>query len=89
LSTPINKQGKTQRDVDHQDAKMDVKLAIDYLMYKGFDLKGIVDTKAKTKNAQSLRERLSGNEEVAKNTRRSPRRKGGAVDLENLDLTIK
>lgn len=89
LSTPVNKQGKTQRDVDHQDAKMDVKLAIDYLMYKGFDLKGIVDTKAKTKNAQSLRERLSGNEEVAKNTRRSPRRKSGAVNLENLDLTIK
>jgi hypothetical protein len=88
LSAPVTKNGQTQRDVDHQDAKMDVKLAIDYLMYKGFDLKGIVDTKAKTQNAKSLRDRIGKNEETAKNARRNTRKRGGDVDLESLDLTI-
>jgi len=88
LSTPVTREGYTQRDLDHRDADMDVKLAIDYLMYKGFDLGGIVETKAKTQNARSLKDRISRNEDRVKSTRRSTRRKGGNVDLENLDLSI-
>ena len=34
ISQPVDKAGKTQRDLDHLEADMDVKLAIDYLMYK-------------------------------------------------------
>jgi len=88
LSTPVTQEGQTQRDIDHQDADMDIKLAIDYLMYKGFDLGGLVETKAKTQNARSLKDRISRNEESVKSTRRSSRRKGGNVDLENLDLSL-
>ena len=88
LSTPVTREGQTQRDIDHQDADMDIKLAIDYLMYKGFDLGGLVETKAKTQNARSLKDRISRNEESVKSTRRSSRRKGGNVDLENLDLSL-
>tara|TARA_R110000744_G_scaffold367848_1_gene477462 strand:- start:145 stop:1266 length:1122 start_codon:yes stop_codon:yes gene_type:complete len=88
LSTPVTSEGYTQRDLDHRDADMDIKLAIDYLMYKGFDLGGLVETKAKTQNARSLKDRISRNEESVKSTRRSSRRKGGNVDLENLDLSI-
>ena len=88
LSTPVTREGQTQRDIDHQDADMDIKLAIDYLMYKGFDLGGLVETKAKTQNARSLKDRISRNEDSVKSTRRSSRRKGGNVDLENLDLSL-
>lgn len=88
LSTPVTREGYTQRDLDHRDADMEVKLAIDYLMYKGFDLGGIVEAKAKTQNARSLKDRISRNEDRVKSTRRSTRRKGGNVDLENLDLSI-
>ena len=88
LSTPVTQEGQTQRDIDHQDADMDIKLAIDYLMYKGFDLGGLVETKAKTQNARSLKDRISRNEDSVKSTRRSSRRKGGNVDLENLDLSL-
>jgi len=88
LSTPVTREGYTQRDIDHRDADMEIKLAIDYLMYSGFDLGGLVETKAKTQNARSLKDRISRNEDRVRNTKRSSRRKGGNVDLESLDLSI-
>jgi hypothetical protein len=87
LSAPVTKEGYTQRDIDHANAKMDVKLAIDYLMYTGFDLSDIISNKAKTQNAKTLRERISRNEDKVKSTRRSTRRSKN-VDLDNLDLSI-
>jgi hypothetical protein len=87
LSTPVTKEGYTQRDVDHSNADMDIKLAIDYLMYTGFDLSNLIDSKAKTQNAKTLKERISRNEDKVKSTRRSTRRNKN-VDLDGLDLSI-
>ena len=87
LSTPVTKEGYTQRDVDHANADMEVKLAIDYLMYKGFDLNGLISSKAKTQNAKTLRERIGRNEERVRSTRKSSRRSKN-VDFDNLDLNI-
>jgi len=87
LSKPVDNNGYTQRDVDHSEANMEVKLAIDYLMYKGFNLKDIINTKAKTKATKSLRDKISKNEEGVKSARKATRRSKN-VDLENLDLTI-
>tara|TARA_R110002020_G_scaffold6390_1_gene27223 strand:- start:645 stop:1766 length:1122 start_codon:yes stop_codon:yes gene_type:complete len=87
LSTPVNKQGNTQRDIDHANADMDIKLAIDYLMYTGFDLSDIISSKAKTQNAKTLRERIGNNETKVKSTRKSTRRSKN-VDFDNLDLSI-
>ena len=87
LSTPVNKQGNTQRDIDHANADMDIKLAIDYLMYTGFDLSDIISSKAKTQNAKTLRERIGTNEDKVKSTRKSTRRSKN-VDFDNLDLSI-
>ena len=87
LSTPVSKEGHTQRDIDHSNADMEIKLAIDYLMYTGFDLSDIISSKAKTQNAKTLKERISRNEDKVKSTRRSARRSKN-VDLDNLDLTI-
>ena len=87
LSKPVSDNGYTQRDVDHSKADMEVKLAIDYLMYKGFNLKDIINTKAKTKATKSLRDKISKNEEGVKSARKATRRTKN-VDLDNLDLTI-
>ena len=88
ISSPINKNGQTQRDLDHSDASMDVKLAIDYLMFKGFKLNDIINTKAKTKSAKSLRDKISRNEDKVKSARGATRRKSTSFDIDDLDLSI-
>ena len=87
LSKPVTREGYTQRDIDHSEAEMETKLAIDYLMYKGFNLDQIINTKAKTKASKSLREKISKNEETVKSARRKSRRSKN-VDLDDLDLSI-
>jgi|TARA_R110000744_G_scaffold2647_2_gene10591 hypothetical protein len=87
LSRPVTNDGYTQRDVDHQEAEMEKKLAIDYLMFKGFDLNSIINTKARTKSVQSLKERVSRGEETVKSARRS-KRKNSKFDIDDLDLNI-
>ena len=87
LSKPVDNNGYTQRDMDHAEADMEVKLAIDYLMYKGFNLKDIINTKAKTKATRTLRDKISKNEEGVKSARKATRRSKN-VDLDNLDLSI-
>tara|TARA_R110000764_G_scaffold43637_1_gene98134 strand:- start:372 stop:572 length:201 start_codon:yes stop_codon:yes gene_type:complete len=66
---------------------MDVKLAIDYLMYKGFNLKDIIQTKAKTQSTKSLRQKISKNEENVKSARKRSRVSKN-IDLDNLDLSL-
>ena len=87
LSTPVSKEGYTQRDLDHAEAEMETKLAIDYLMYKGFNLDQIINTKAKTKATKSLREKISKNEDTVKSARKQSRRSKN-IDLDDLDLSI-
>ena len=89
ISNPVNSNGQTQRDIDHGSAEMEVKLAIDYLMFKGFKLDDIIKTKAKTSNAKSLRDKISKNEEKIRSAKKTTRRsRGGSVDLDNLDLNF-
>ena len=88
ISNPVTNDGRTQRDLDHSEAEMETKLAIDYLMFKGFDLSKLVETKARTSNAKSLRDRISRNEERVKSARGRQRRKSKQVDLDDLDLNI-
>jgi hypothetical protein len=87
LSQPVNKDGHTQRDVDHREADMDVKLAIDYLMYKGFDLESLVNTRAKTVSSRSLRDKISRSESSVKSARKASRRTK-KFDIDDLDLSI-
>ena len=87
LSKPVTKEGYTQRDLDHSQAEMEKKLAIDYLMYKGFNLEEIINKKAKTTATKTLREKISKNEETVKSARKQARRTK-SFDLDNLDLNI-
>jgi len=89
ISSPVTREGQTQRDLDHGNAEMEVKLAIDYLMFKGFKLDDIIKTKAKTSNAKSLRDKISKNEEKIRSAKKATRRpRGGAIDLDSLDLNF-
>ena len=87
LSRPVNQEGLTQRDIDHSEAEMDKKLAIDYLMFKGFNLDQIINTKARSKNSRSLKDKISRNQDTVKNARKSSRRTK-SFDIDELDLSI-
>jgi len=88
VSRPVAQDGSTQRDLDHNESELEVRLAIDYLMFKGFDLKNIINKKARSQNARTLRDKISSNEERVKSARKAGRRKSKSVDLEDLDLNF-
>ena len=67
ISAPVNKQGNTKRDMDYSNAPLETKLAIDYLLYKGFNLSDIITTKAKTESANNLRSKLQLGQEKLRN----------------------
>ena len=83
--TKTDSEGKTAIEKAHMDSSTEVKLAIDYLMFKGFNLKDIIATKAKTDSAKSLRKKIKSNKSVKSASR--PKRKGG-FDIDNLDLNL-
>ena len=56
-------------------------------MYKGFKLDDIINKKAKTKSARSLRDKISKNEDMVKNARKAGRR-SKSFDIDDLDLSI-
>ena len=85
ISAPVDDQGNTQRDLDYSEADMDIKLAIDYLMYSGFNLSDIIDTKARTKSVENLRSRIQTNEERVKSARKAQRRQK-TFDPDQLDI---
>ena len=86
ISAPVDDSGRTQREMDYNQAPMEVKLAIDYLLYSGFDLSGIINTKAKTASARNLRDRIVANQEQVKSARGAQRRKQQAFDPDQLDI---
>ena len=86
ISQPVDKQGNTQRDLDHESAEMDVRLAIDYLMFKGFKLEDMIKTKAKTETAKTLRKQIKRSTRSVKGAKG----KGGSksFDVDNLALSL-
>ena len=87
ISAPVDESGRTQRDVDYSEADMDIKLAIDYLMFSGFNLEDIISTKAKTESARNLRDRIVSNQERVRSAKGQSRRKQTAFDPDSLDIT--
>ena len=87
ISRPVDQEGRTQRDLDHSNAEIDVKLAIDYLMYKGFDINSLISTKAKTQSTRTLRDKLAGRQESIKSAKKATRRTT-KFNVDDLDLSI-
>lgn len=86
ISAPVDDSGMTQRDKDYNSADMEIKLAIDYLLYSGFNLEDIINTKAKTASARGLRDRIISNQERVKSAKGAQRRRQTAFDPDQLDI---
>ena len=85
ISAPVGPNGETQRDLDMMELDLETRIAMDYLAFSGFDLNGIIDKKARTKSAQSLREKIISNEDRIKSARKATRSK--KFDVDNLDMS--
>ena len=86
ISTPVNKNGHTQSMVDRQSATQEQRLLMDYLMFKGLNLKDIIATKAKSQNTRTLKDRI---QRASKTTLKSAKKKTKAktnLDLNDLDF---
>lgn len=86
ISKPVDKQGRTKRDVDYASAEMDAKLALDYLMYKKLQLSDIISTKVKSASAQNLRQKIQSNQERVKNFGKAEKGKIKTFDPDQLDV---
>ena len=86
ISAPVDKSGRTRRDMDYANSELDVKLAIDYLMYKGMNLQDIITTKAKTQSVMNLRDKIQRNEERVKNYGKIEKNKAKKFDPDQLDM---
>ena len=86
ISEPRDQSGKTQRDIDYANADLEVKLAIDYLMYKGLNLSDIIQTKAKTESVKSLRDKIQTQQDRVKNYGKVDRNGNKKFDPDQLDL---
>lgn len=85
ISHGVDEHGNTQRDLDYANAPVEIKLAIDYLMYSGFELEDIIETKARTKSVENLRDRIRSNEDRVKSARKAQRR-SQTFDPDQLDI---
>ncbi len=58
MTSPVNKQGNTQRDIDRSKLDTESALALEYLIYQGFDLTKLSQNVSNTKKTQSLKNKL-------------------------------
>lgn len=59
MTNPINEQGATQRDLDRQNIDQETALAVEYLLYQGFDLRKLATSAAATQKVSTLKSKLS------------------------------
>ena len=71
MSEARDNQGRTQRMIDQESMDLETQLALEYLLYKKFDLAKLVQSKAATAKAQNLKTRLQNSQPASK------RMKGG------------
>ena len=71
MSEAVDNQGNTQRLIDRQSMDIETQVAMEYLLWKNFDLNKLVANSANTAKAQNLKQKLQQNNTAAK------RMKGG------------
>ena len=86
ISQPVDRSGKTKRDEDYSKADLEVKLAIDYLMFKGFKLQDIIQTKVRTTAAESLRDKIKKGEDNRLRGAKDSTSKNKRFDVDDLDM---
>lgn len=71
MSDAVDNQGRTQRLVDREKMDVETQVAMEYLLWKNFDLNRLVSNTQNTKKAQNLKQKLQQNKPA------SQRMKGG------------
>lgn len=71
MSEAVDKQGRTQRLVDREQMDLESQVAMEYLLWKKFDLNKLVSSTKNTKAAKNLKQKLQQNKPA------SQRMKGG------------
>lgn len=82
-----DKSGKTKRDVEREKMTMQEKLALEYLYFKKFNLKDVVQKEAASLKANALRERLKTTKSEKVIDKRSPGSSPGLVIPSLAELT--
>jgi len=59
MAAPVDQQGNSQRAIDRAKLDQETLLALEYIVYKGFDLSKLVANNNTTQKARSLRSKLS------------------------------
>lgn len=59
MASPIDNKGNSQRSIDRSKLDQETLLALEYIVYKGFDLSKLVANNNTTQKARSLRSKLS------------------------------
>lgn len=59
MASPIDREGNSQRSIDRAKLDQETLLALEYIVYKGFDLSKLIASGATTQKAKSLRSKLS------------------------------
>jgi len=84
ISKPVTREGYTQRDIDAQKLGLEQQIAMDFFLFKGGNMAEILNKKAKTSAAKSLKERLKTSTGKAKGGRSNPNLKGN-ISSEAID----
>lgn len=71
MSDAVDNQGNTQRLIDRQSMDIETQVAMEYLLWKNFDLNKLVANRNNTQKAQNLKQKLQQNNTASK------RMKGG------------
>ena len=61
MSEAVDNQGRTQRLVEREQMDLETQVAMEYLLWKKFDLNKLVSSKQNTKQAQNLKQKLQQN----------------------------
>lgn len=71
MSEAVDNQGRTQRLLDREKMDLETQVAMEYLLWKNFDLNKLLSNTQNTKKAQNLKQKLQQNKPA------SQRMKGG------------
>jgi len=66
MAKPVDAQGRSQRMVEREKLDTESMLAMEYMVYKGFDLSKLAVNAAKTSQTQNLKSKLKANKGSAK-----------------------
>lgn len=59
MTAPVDAQGYTQRDLDRNNMDQETALAVEYLLFQGFDLKKLASNAAATQKVSTLKSKLT------------------------------